>query len=238
MLCSAQDYHPGEKGYQQHIWQATMGPDAVVFVNHPPCASEEGAHRPNFWHGNYVLPRVAQWKDVLIAIHSLPDDDWMGFTHAYFPVYAFDEYVLRDGWAFAREGSGYLALTAAQGLELVERGPGAYRELRSYGKENTWLCHMGREEADGSFEAFQSKVLKLQVTLAGLGATCETLRGDTLTLRWEGPFLVSGEEQPLSGYKHYEGPFCTAELPASQMDIQYGEYIVRLHFERDEAPTE
>ena len=26
MLCSAQDWHPGEKGYQQHIWQATLGP--------------------------------------------------------------------------------------------------------------------------------------------------------------------------------------------------------------------
>ena len=31
MLCSAQDWLPGELGYQQHIWQATLGPDAVVF---------------------------------------------------------------------------------------------------------------------------------------------------------------------------------------------------------------
>ncbi|HEX7587637.1 MAG TPA: hypothetical protein VF478_04915, partial [Anaerolineae bacterium] len=28
MLCSAQDYHPGESGTQEHIWQATLGPDA------------------------------------------------------------------------------------------------------------------------------------------------------------------------------------------------------------------
>ena len=71
--------------------------------------SEDGSHRPNFWHGNYVLPRVAQWKDVLVAIHKLPEDDWMGFTHAYFPVYAFDEYALRERrerpqWAFAQKG--------------------------------------------------------------------------------------------------------------------------------------
>jgi hypothetical protein len=238
MLCSAQDYHPGEKGYQQHIWQATLGPDAVVFGSHPPCISEEGAHRPNFWHGNYVLPRVAQWKDVLIAIYNLPEDDWLGFTHAYFPVYAFDEYVMREGWAFARKGSGYLALTAAQGLELVRRGPSAYRELRSYGRENTWLCHMGQESADGTFSAFQDKVLGLEATLAGLGARCETLRGESVALGWEGPFRVGDEEKPLAGYKHYDGPFCTVDLPASQMDIQYGEYIVRLHFERDERPDE
>src|SRR5690606_21085672 len=72
MLCSAQSYLPGEPGVQQHIWQATFGVDAVVFVNHPHCVSEDNAHRPNWWAGNVVLPRVAQWKDVLVAIHQLP----------------------------------------------------------------------------------------------------------------------------------------------------------------------
>ena len=235
MLCSAQDYHPGEKGYQQHVWQATLGPDAVVFVTHPPCASAEGAHRPNFWHGNYVLPRVAHWKDVLIAIHELPEDDWMGFTHAYFPVHAFDEYELRDGWAFARAGEGYLALKAARGLDLVKSGPSAYRELRSYGPQNVWLCHMGRADGDGSFGEFQEKVLALDVRLDGLSAECDTLRGERIAFGWDGPFTVDGEEQPLSGYRHYDGPFCVADLPAQQMDIGYGEYVVRLHFEPDHA---
>jgi len=230
MLCSAQDYNPGQKGYQQHIWQATMGPDAVVYVNHPPCMSEEGSHRPNFWHGNYVLPRVAQWKDVLVAVHVLPEDDWMGFTHAYFPVYSFDEHVIQDGWAFARKGSGYLALTAAQGLELVKRGPNGYRELRSYGQRNVWLCHMGREAIDGSFKEFQNKVLALDVDVQGLAVRCATLRGETLSFGWEGPLLVNGEEQPLADFKHYENPYCIAELPATQMDIRYDEYLLRLDF--------
>ena len=96
-----------------------MGPDAVVFVNHPPCMSKEGSHRPNFWSGNVILPRAAQWKDVMIAVHNIPGDDWMGFTHAYFPAHAFDEYVLREDangymWAFAKKNDGYLAITAAQ----------------------------------------------------------------------------------------------------------------------------
>jgi hypothetical protein len=231
MLASAQDHHAGEKGYQQHIWQATLGPNAVVFVTHPPCMSEEGAHRPNFWHGNYVLPRVAQWKDVLLAIHELPEDDWMGFTHAYFPAYAFDEYRLRDGWAFARKGPGYLALRAARGLELVKEGPSAYRELRSHGPQNVWLCHMGRAAEDGAFEEFQKKVLALDVQLEGLSATCETLRGDHLSFGWEGPFTVNEEEQALAGFMHYDGPFSITELPAQHMDIVYGEVAVRLHFE-------
>jgi hypothetical protein len=162
MLCSAQDYHPGESGVQQHIWQATLGPDAVIFVTHPPCLSEEGSHRPSFWHGNVVLPRVAQWKDVLIAVHKLPADDWLGFTHAYFPAWAFDEYVLREDsndhmWVLARKGEGYLALTAARGLEFMMQGDNAYREVRSHGQYNAWLCHMGRAALDGDSKTRYSR---------------------------------------------------------------------------------
>lgn len=230
MLCSAQDYHPGEKGYQQHIWQATFGPDAVAFVTHPPCMSEDGAHRPNFWHGNYVLPRVAQWKDVLFALHKLPDDDWMGFTHAYFPVHQFDAYVIRDGWAFAQKGDGYLALYASQGVELIKRDVSAYYELRSYGRENVWICQMGREALDGDFEAFQEKVLGQNVEIDGLAVHYDSLRGETLSFGWETPLVRDGVEEPVNGFAHYDGPYCVAALPASKMDISFGGYVLRLAF--------
>jgi hypothetical protein len=230
MLCSAQDYHPGRQGYREHIWQATLGPAAVVFVTHPACASENDACVPNFWLGNSVLPRVAQWKDVLIAIHNLPEDDWMGFVHAYFPVYAFDEYALRDGWAFARKGEGYLALAASRDLDLVTQGHSAYRELRSYGRHNVWLCHMGRAAQDGDFGAFQEKVVALDVAFDGLSIHCNTLRGEALSFSWEGPLLCNEQELPLTGFKHYENPYCVAELPAVQLEVRSQDYLLRLDF--------
>jgi hypothetical protein len=235
MLCSAQDYCPGERGSQQHIWQATMGPDAVVFVNHPPCVSKEGSHRPNFWSGNVILPRAAQWKDVLISVHNIPDDDWLEFTHAYFPAHAFDEHVLReDGnghtWAFAKKDDGYLAITAAQGVQFITIGEAAYRELRSYGQHNVWLCHMGRAALDGEFAKFQEEVLALDVAFEDLAVSCATLRGETLAFGWEGPLLRDGEEEPIAGFKHYENPYCIAELSAEQMEIRYGDQAMRLNF--------
>lgn len=231
MLASAQDYHPGEPGYQEHIWQATLGPDAVVFVTHPPCTSEEGSHRPGSWHGNVVLPRVAQWKDVLIAIHKLPPDDWLGFTHAYFPTHAFEWCELREGWAFARRGEGYLALTAARGLEMVAHGDSAYRELRSYGIENVWVCHMGRAAQDGSFREFQDRVLRLKPEFGPLSVTLPTLRGDTLAFGWEGPLVVNGCEEAITGFKHYDNPYCVADLPATAMEIRFGDEMLRLNLE-------
>lgn len=230
MLASAQDYYPGEKGNQEHIWQATMGPDAVVFATHPACMSEQAPHRPNFWRGNRMMPRVAQWHNFLIALYRLPENDPLGFTHAYFPIYAFDEYALHENWAFARKGQGYLALRASHGLHLVTKGLHAYRELRSYGDQHVWLCHMGRAALDGSFDQFQRKISSLGVSCEGLSARCSTLRGHHVALDWQGPFLVDGKPRAISGFKHYDNPYCVAELPSSRMEIRFGEWLMRLHF--------
>jgi len=229
MLASVQDYRPGAPGTYEHIWQATLGPAAFVFANHPVCSSEDPSRRPNFWRGNGVLPRVAQWKDLLIALYRLPDDDWMGFTHAYFPAYAFDEYEVGERWAFARKDDGYVALFASQCLEMVESGDHANRELRSYGRENVWICQMGRAAVDSDFATFREQVLALDVHIDGLTVHLVTLRGETLSFDWTGPFLRENEFQPLGGFDHYDGPNAHASLPADVMEVVFGDQLMRLH---------
>jgi hypothetical protein len=231
MLSSAQDYRPGEKGSREHIWQATLGPDAVVFANHPACVGDTDAQQPGFWLGNAVLPRVAQWKNVLIAVHNLPEDDRMGFTHAWFPVYQFDEYEISNGWAFARKGQGFVALTAQQGIELVKHAPDGFRELRSYGRNNVWICQMGRQSVDGDFSAFKNKVLQNAPGWGNLSTSLTGVRGETISFGWNEPLRVNGAEQPLSGYKHIDNLYCQAELPANQMDVQYEDILMRLNFQ-------
>jgi hypothetical protein len=239
MLASAQDYRPGEQGSQQHIWQATLSPDAVVFTNHPVCVHEENDLRPNFWSGNGVLPRVAQWKETLIALYRLPDDDWMGWTHAYFPVAIFDDFQLHDGWAFGRKGDGYIALTAANGLHLQERGPWAYREIRSPGLHNIWLCHMGCKAEDGDFSSFIQTILthapRFDDLTENLAVTLQTPRGEQLAFAWQGPLLLNGNPEPLTGFRHYDNPYCQADLPAEEMFIRYQDQQMRLNFALEEG---
>ena len=230
MLASAQDYRPGEAGSREHIWQATLGPEAVAFVNHPACASLEEARCPNFWRGNRSLPRVAQWGDALIAVYCLPEEDWMGYTHAYFPAAAFDEHLIRDGWAFARKGKGYLALTAAAGLQPVYQGRSVLQELRSNGLNNVWLCQMGQALVDGSFADFCAKVISSPVNFDGLGVSWSTVRGEKLSFGWQGPLLVNGEAQAITGFGHYESEYAHAAWPAEEMIVQYGGDGLRLVF--------
>jgi hypothetical protein len=89
---------------------------------------------------------------------------------------------------------------------------------------------MGRAALDGDFTEFQEKVLALDVAFEGLAVRCATLRGETLAFGWEGPLLQSGQKQPITGFKHYENPYCVAGLPASQMEIRFGDQLMRLNF--------
>jgi hypothetical protein len=155
-------------------------------------------------------------------------------THAYFPAHEFDEYRMREGWCFARKGSAFVALTAAQGIELVTRGANAYRELRSYGTENVWLCHVGLWTTHRDFRSFQRQVLDADLEWGELAARCATPRGETLSFGWDAPFVVNGVEQPLSGFKHYEGPYCDVEVGASEMEVRTPNYAMTLHFEEGE----
>lgn len=229
MLSSAQDYRPGARGRREHIWQATMSPEALVYTTHPTSFSESDGREAGWWLGNGRLPRVAQWKDALIALYRLPEDDWLGFTHAYFPTYAFNEYVLEGGWAFARVQEGYLALFAGQGFTLMRTGPDAYRELRSPGLRNVWLCQMGSREMDGSFEAFRRRVLARPPVVNGLHVSWHTIRDEHLEFDWTGPLLRNGQEEPIVGLKHHESIYGQAEFPADTMDITYEQDVMRLH---------
>ncbi len=238
MICAAQDtfalrdatHDARESGDPTHLWQATLGPGATVFVNHPVCASLDDAHPQNFWCGNGALPRVVQWEDALVALYELPEDDWMGFTHAYFPVHAFDEYVLRDEWAFARKDDGYLAITASQGLTLMQTGETAYRELRSAGRQNVWRCQMGRAATDGDFAAFQAQVLALPVVFEESGVRWTTLRGAALSLDPTGSCLVDGEPISFELDTHIDNAYCVTEFPAGLIDIRYDDVVMRLDF--------
>jgi hypothetical protein len=241
MLSSAQDYRPGEKGDHEHIWQATLGHDAIVFVNHPGAVSENDAHRAGYWHGNAVLPRVAQWKDTLIALYQLPDNDWMRFSHAYFPISAFDEYEIKNSRVFGKKGNGYIALTAIKGFELVKRAPDGYRELRSYGLRTGWICQTGRSEIDGDFSKFIKIIDDANVQSQGVDSDApssgtmeiqfKTHRNDEISFGWQKPLIINGKERPLKGYKQFENPYCTADLLASTLEISFNDYMMRLNFE-------
>jgi len=230
MLSSAQSYRPGEPGEREHIWQATLGEQSIVFVNHPGCSSETDAHAPNYWLGNGTLPRVAQIENTLVAIYNSSTDSIIDFTHAYFPVVEFDEFAIQGNTAFARKGHGYIALTAKNGLEQITSGRTAFREIRSPGRQNIWVCQMGRAANDGNFSDFQEKISCQELTFDQLSLQLKTPKGDIFLFGWHRPLVYNNMQQDLSSFPHYHNPYTISGLPCQQMQITNADFLLKLNF--------
>jgi hypothetical protein len=233
VLSSLADLRPGEAGHREQIWRATFSPEAVVFVNQPGASSESDSRLPGYWAGNARLPRVGQWRDALIAMHRVDETDSLPWTHAYFPCATFDEYLLREGWAFARVGDGYLALRCSTGFTLTTEGRYAERELRASGSAPTWLVQMGRAALDGDLQAFQAQVLAAPYTHTSESVHWTTIRGDVLQIAWSGPFSVNGVSDAsgvMAQQLHIDSAYARAELPCTSMDISLHDDLLRLDF--------
>ncbi|MDE0183542.1 MAG: hypothetical protein OXL39_19480 [Caldilineaceae bacterium] len=215
LLASAQDFRPGERGWSEHSWQATLGAEAIVFANGP---------------GVY-LPRVAQHRDLLIALHSLPADDGPGFTCLYFPTTAFEEHQVGNQWALAAKGDAYIALACSMPFALRQDGPAAFRELRAAGREAAWLCQMGTRAEHGSFAGFRKWVLAARFESNGLSVSYRPLGGNVVSFGWNQALCINGEKVPLHQPNHYEGPHCVTDgWPATQMVVAYGGQAIQLDF--------
>lgn len=232
MLSSAQDYRPGYGGDQQHVWQATLGLDSVCFTTHP--ARRQGPS-PNYWTGSGSLPRAAQVENVVIAIYrvdtrpSLYVTHRLLFTHAWLPRDRFDEVAERDGWIFARRGDGYLALRS-QNPYRWQAAPGEDqgREIIVPGKENFWICELGRRAVDGDFGQFVERICQAKVSFDRLRVSYDSPSQGRLEFSWRGPLRQNGKPVALAGYPRYDNPYTRASFPSDQIAVQHGDEWLHL----------
>jgi len=224
ILSSAQDYHKGFGGSEQHIWQATLGPDAVCFTTHP---TRSRGSPPDYWTGSGNLPRVGQVKNVLIAIYRIKNypslllQNELFYTHAWLPRDRFEEVVELDGWVFARFENAYLALLSQHPYEW-HRMPGENqnREIIVRKANNIWLCELGRKAVDGEFNNFIQRIIKAQLLFSKLAVHYESPSQGLIQFSWKGPLMQMGREISQLAYPRYASPYVQATFPPDDINIK------------------
>lgn len=238
MLSSAQDYRPGFGGDQQHVWQASLGPNAVCFTTHP---AQKEAKSPSYWTGAGSLPRVGQVENVAVILHRISTKPGLyvthelEFTHAWLPRDQFDEFVERDAWKFARKGDGYLALWSKQPAHWqTEPGEDQNRELIAPGKRNIWICELGRRADYGSFEEFIARIMNAHLWSDGLDVAYRSPSQGLLEFGWKQSLRHDGKRVALDGYPRYDNPYGHADFPAKKISFTCNGETLRLDWETPE----
>jgi hypothetical protein len=242
MLSCAQDYRPGSSGYQQHTWQATLGIDAVVFTNHP--GSNDELSRPNYWAGNGIMPRAAQYKNVVVCIYKIPpenplpflrgeqktdrniaadsivpSDKLINFTHAYFPKDAFDEVIEKGNWIFGRKENGYIALYSQNPYQWkADRGREC--DLIASGTGNIWICEMGSKVNWRDFSGFISAITSSNVKCDGLNVNYISPSQGDIKFGWTEPLQVKGKNILLKDYLRFDNPYTKNTFASDKIVIK------------------
>lgn len=159
---------PGVGGYQQHLWYAALSDRFYTFVNLPGSNRDFSGMRPGYWFGNLIFPSLRQIGGELYCHYAIPESVPTSFTHAYFPAFAADEVVLRDGFRFARVGDGYLALWCSSPLRLWENDAVLGADLRAYSRDVAWYVALGSASEHGSFKEFMSLCAAKKLSLASV----------------------------------------------------------------------
>jgi hypothetical protein len=229
LLSCAQDYRPGTAGYQQHIWQATLGVDAVVFTNHP--GASDDTSRPNFWAGNGILPRAVQHQRCVICIHHVPAGDAFPYSHAYFPRDAFDEIITRGNWVFGRKDQGYLALYSQHAPQWMTNGDGVVEELRAESPDNVWICEIGDAERFGSFDDFTQAMVNADPVIEGMTITYASPSAGIMAFGWHEPLTVDGDPMDVHSYERFDNPYCQAAFGARKITMTHAGESATLDFD-------
>ncbi|MDR1531111.1 MAG: hypothetical protein LBS62_02820 [Clostridiales bacterium] len=233
MLSSAQCYHPGEFGDQQHIWQATIGRGVTIFTTHPGAAFFEDNARnfsPSYWVGNGINPHAAQHKNVCLCLYDLRvrkgllEKPRQWFTHAWFPARQFDEIGFHGPHlATARSGDGYAALFS---LGAIERA--GDEELIQRGKVTAWAVIV-EDAGAGGYQAFVEKARQSRLTLDGRTLRFE-IGGDLYALAYRRDFAVNGVGQ-AADYLRLESPYATVPRKPGEYRVSCSGRSLRLRWQ-------
>ena len=243
-LSTAQNYRPGEMGNQHHIWQATLSPDAVVFVTNPGILKDDHERTPTYWAGQNRLPRTAQYKNVLVSLYNIKQQKALGerelylFTHALFPKKFFDRVEESDGWIFGQVNDGYIALYSQQSYKWATEGLWANSDIIADGAKNVWICVMGRKLTDGTFDEFMRKVKSAKLSIKNLDVEFDAPGTGEIKFGWTGPLTVNGKEVSIDNYPLFKNPFVTSEFDSGVMTVEGGGSKLTLDFNKGEFKEE
>ncbi|WP_433663917.1 hypothetical protein ACQPW1_18465 [Nocardia sp. CA-128927] len=190
MLSSVQDYRSGLPGLQEHIWGATLGPEVQVFATHPAADNTSSSARPNAWAGQRILPRAHQHRDTVLVLHRIPESDWFGSTHLWFPTPHMDEWTRHGSWLAGRVSAGYVAVATAGGFRPRTTGDECDQTWLPTGAGLAYVATVGRATTDGTFADFVSALTEPDFTPESVSWRARD--GRALALSWPGAFTVNG----------------------------------------------
>jgi hypothetical protein len=223
-MYTAQSYHPGTYGDQQHIFGMNIDNHFGIFHNHPALEKDVQFSSPNYWVGYGHLPHTVQDRNVNLSIYNIPEKKGMmemallDYTHAYFPSEQFDTASIDKNYVFGKRGETYCAFIGANDFQFRDE---SNDDIIQKGKQTFWITEAGSKTEDGSFEAFVKRIKNNKTSFSA-----ETLElsyqsnGKNYWLKYGADFKIDGKTIDTD-YIRYDSPYIKAEKKEETLTFSY-----------------
>lgn len=230
---------------QQHTWDVTLSsqkPYNTIFTLHPYYSGDELGmffpeelkflsdevdryHKvytnPGKWNSSSPYEQTFQHRNTLIVLYALEEGTMHPHIDGFFPK-NLDERLILDGWVFCRLDEAYV------GMYFVKPGKWIEEKVnwrwRSEAMKNGVIVEVGSAKEDGSFQAFQKKVLSTTIDSKEFGQKTAlryvNRHGIEMKFSFNGPRIMNGKVIRLDDYQFFDGPFIQSEKRSGVITIR------------------
>ncbi|MBN2291755.1 MAG: hypothetical protein JXM70_04980 [Pirellulales bacterium] len=234
MIATAQAYHPGTCGDQQHIWTATLSEEVSLFTTHPSKPLSIGGSRgnsPGYWVGNGRIPHSVQHENIVMNLYRIPEKptflekEVLDFTHAYFPADKLEDVKIDGRYAFARHRRTLVAFIGRYPLSYAE---GSRDDLIQPGRDSYWIFEASTMAKEGGMEAFMKRIRGNAIDYKD-NALQYNSGGNSLRVMFGGIFLVNGGVVDTE-YPRFDSPYAKCPRKPRTIRIAHGGHELTLDF--------
>ena len=233
-MYTAQNYHPGEYGDQQHVFGLTLSNNLSVFHNHPALLPHEKppfGNSPTYWVGYGRLPHSVQDKNINLSIYVLPkkkgfmEKRLLHYTQFYCPKEQFDRFILEKNKLYLQYDHAFLAVMGYQNFTYNEQ----QKAIMQQGRRTFFICEAG-SDAQESFDQFVRRTRANETDFDG-----EHLRyrsnGSIYNLQFGGAFKINGAAIDTQ-YPRFDSPYIRAGRDSDTLRFQYKDHSLLLNFDK------
>jgi hypothetical protein len=233
-MYTAQAYHPGTYGDQQHVFGMNINNHFSIFHTHPALEKDIPNQSPNYWVGYGHIPHTVQDRNVNLSLYAIPEKkgimemDLLGYTHAYFPMNEFDSAFVAGKYIFGKKGETYCVMIGAENLEVRD---GTVDNIIQKGKKSYWITEGGSGKSDGTFVDFIERI-KANPIVFDIAAHALTYQsnGKSYQLTYGEDFLVDGKKMDTD-YARYDSPYLQANRKDKKLTIRCNGKTLLLDFD-------
>lgn len=228
-LSSAQSYHPGGFGDQQHLWQASLPGGLTMFATHPataPFGEDVRNATPGAWVGNGRNPDIGQERGQLVALYDTRgrpgylERERQRRTHLWLPTAELDHFVLGPDWLAGQAGDAFVGVRGLRPFELVSAD-----ELVQHGDVTGYGVTLTSTLDFASFEDFRAFVASTRLRYERHRLTFSIGQGE-LQVRWRRGLWIDGVHRPHD-FPRYATPWVNAEREPERIVVECaGERLV------------